>query len=304
MLRWPLAAALVCGAATAHAQVVFHSGVDLVHFGVTVTTRGGELVRGLTPDDFEVREDGVEQRLDYFAGAGEPAAPLPLHLGILLDGSGSMAEDAKFVHTAAIRFLKVMDRAVEYTVVDFDTEIRVARFPPADFPRLVERVRSRSLDGWTAFYDALGVYLDGAASDMGRKILVVYTDGADTRSALGFGELLELVRASDVTIYAIGRLARAGSAAMTLQMRLTQIATASGGLAFFPTSVRELDAIYEKISDEITAQYTLGYASTNASEDGTWRKVEIRLRRPDARDYRLRTRQGYYAPFRQAAQQP
>lgn len=302
MLRWPLAVLLVCGATAADAQVVFRSGVDLVHFGVTVTTRGGELVRGLTIDDFEVREGGVEQRIDYFAGAGEPVAPPPLHLGILLDGSGSMAADARFVHTAAIRFLKVMDEAVDYTVVDFDTEIRVARFPPADFPRLVERVRSRSLDGWTAFYDALGVYLDGAAFDAGRKILVIYTDGADTRSVLGFGDLLDLVRASDVTIYAIGRLARAGSEAMTLQMRLTQIAVASGGLAFFPGSVKELDEIYQKIGDEITAQYTLGYASTNSAEDGTWRKVEVRLRRPDARDYRVRTREGYFAPFRQAAQ--
>jgi Ca-activated chloride channel family protein len=301
MRCWPLAALVLCGAATAEAQVVFHSGVDLVHFGVTVTTRSGELVRGLTADDFEVREAGVEQRIDYFAGAGEPVAPLPLHLDILLDGSGSMHEEAGFVHTAAIKFLKMMDRAVDYTVVDFDTEVRVARFPPADFPRLVERVRSRSLEGWTAFYDALGVYLDGATSNTGRNILVVYTDGADTRSALGFGDLLDLVKASDVTIYAIGRVGHAGSAAMSLQMRLTQIATASGGLAFFPTSVKELDEIYQKIGDEIAAQYTLGYAPTNTTEDGAWRKVEVRLRRPDARDYRLRTRQGYFAPYRQAS---
>ena len=90
------------------------------------------------------------------------------------------------------------------TLVDFDTEVRVGRYGQDDFPRLVERIRNRLPTGQTALYDALGVYLDGAFAQDGRKVLVIYTDGEDTRSRMRFGETADLVRASDVTVYAIG----------------------------------------------------------------------------------------------------
>jgi hypothetical protein len=85
------------------------------------------------------------------------------------------------------------------TLVDFDSEVRVATYGQNDFPRLVERIRGREPEGWTAMYDALGVYLHGAAGNEGRTILALYTDGGDTRSAIALGDLMTLVRASDVT---------------------------------------------------------------------------------------------------------
>ncbi len=92
------------------------------------------------------------------------------------------------------------------TLVDFDTEVRVAKYGQLDFPRLVERIRARKPSGFTAMYDALGVYLDSAAEAQGRKILVLFTDGGDTRSTIRFGDVLTLVRASDVTVYSVGFL--------------------------------------------------------------------------------------------------
>src|SRR5258705_353534 len=126
------------------------------------------------------------------------AAP-PLHIGFLLDTSGSMGEDIKDVRTAAVKFLNAMDQAVDITLVDFDTEVRMGRYSASEYARLIERIRARKADGYTALYDALGVYLSGTADQTGQKILVMYTDGGDTRSTLTINEIVDLLRASDVT---------------------------------------------------------------------------------------------------------
>jgi VWFA-related protein len=107
---------------------------------------------------------------------------------------------------------------------------------------------------------------------------------------------MDLLKASDVTVYAIGELEhQSASAAMHQRMVLQQIAEVTGGQAFFPASVRELDGVYEKIVAQIHAQYTIGYLSTNEKTDGTWRKVDMK---PLRKDLRVRARKGYFAPYR------
>ena len=273
----------------------FRAGVDLVTFGVTVVDARGALVTDLTQDDFEIREEGVSQDIQYFA-RGDAADELRrMRLGLLFDLSGSMERDLDLSRTAAIRFLNALPDAQDITLVDFDTEVRVSRYTQADFPRLVERIRRGTLGTWTAFYDALGVYLDGVDLLDGRKVLVMYSDGVDTHSALRFNEMMTLVKAAGVTVYAIGFVQhQSGTARMEGRMRLTQIAGATGGQAFFPSALKDLDETYGKVLAEIKGQYHLGYISTNRAMDGTWRQVEIRLSRPELR---LRTREGYFAPY-------
>jgi Ca-activated chloride channel family protein len=278
-----------------HAQV-FRSGVDLASFGVTVVDKKGGLVTDLTRDDFEVREDGQPQTLTLFARGDALESAPPLHLGLLFDTSGSMEESIGFSRSAAIKFLNTVQEAQDITLVDFDTEVRVVRYGQHDFPRLVERIRKRKPDGNTALYDALGVYLDGASSEEGRRTLVLYTDGEDTRSSMSFDETQTLLRASDITLYAIGFLSHMSqSRQMDQRMKLRTLAELTGGLAFFPTVIKDLDGTYEKIAAEIRGQFTLGYLSSNTKLDGTWRKVEIKVSRPGVK---VRTRQGYYAPYR------
>jgi VWFA-related protein len=286
------AAASVCVAAE---QMVFRGGVDLVTLGVTVTDRRGHLVTDLTRDDFEIVEDGRAQPIEYFAPGGGADELERLQPGLMLDTSSSMERDLRLARTAAIKFLNLLPRAPDITLVDFDTEVRVMRYPQRDFARLVERIRMRKPEGWTALYDALGVYLDGASTRQGRPVLVMYTDGADSRSNLSWSEVLDLLKASHATVYAVGLLANAGSARMDSQMRLEQIATTTGGQAFFPSRIEDLDATYEKVLAEIQAQYQLGYVSTNTTADGRWRKVDVKLKRGDLR---LRARKGYFAPYR------
>ena len=277
----------------------FRAGTDLVSLGVTVSDRRSNFLTDLTRDDLEILEDGKTQAIEYFArGDAVDAAP-ELHVGLLFDTSGSMGADIALSRSAAVRFLNTLPEAKDITLVDFDTEVRVAKYGQQDFPRLVERIRSRKPSGFTAMYDALGVYLDGASSMQGRKILVIFTDGGDTNSAIRFGDVVTLVRASDVTVYSVGFLAnQPGSVRTEQRMRLTQIAGESGGEAFFPSEMKQIEQAYDRILAQIRAQYTIGYISTNTATDGSWRKVEIKLRRPNARDLRVQTRRGYFAPYR------
>jgi len=275
---------------------VFKSVVDLASFGVTVVDKKGVLATDLGRDDFEVREDGKPQEVAFFARGDQVESAPELHLGLLFDTSSSMEESISFSRSAAIKFLNALLEAKDVTLVDFDTEIRVVRYGPQDFARLVERIRRRKPDGNTALYDALGVYLDGAAAEDGRRILVLYTDGGDTSSSMSFSEAQTLLRASDITLYAVGFLSHLSqSAQMDQRLKIRQLAEATGGSAFFPSVIKELDATYDKVLAEIRAQYTIGYLSANAKTDGTWRKVEIRVKRPGLK---VRTRQGYFAPYR------
>lgn len=284
---------------SAHAQQpVFRAGTELVNFGVTISDRRGTFVGDLAIEDFEILEDGKPQSLTFFARGDASTTAPEMHVGLLFDTSGSMGDDITLARSAAIKFLNRLGDAEDMTLVDFDTEVRVAKYGQLEFPRLVERIRSRKPDGFTAMYDALGVYLDGAAEDAGRKVLVLFTDGGDTRSVTSFSDVMTLVRASDVTVYTVGFLEHQSSFSRADQrLRLTQLATESGGEAFFPSSMKQIDEAYDKVLAQIRAQYSLGYVSSNTARDGRWRKVEIRVRRPDLKNLRVQTRKGYFAPY-------
>jgi len=279
--------------------LVFRGRVDLVNMGVMVTDRKGGIVGDLTAGDFRVVEDGREQTIRYFSAGDISAEPAPaLHLGVLLDVSRSMADDIGFVRTAAIKFLNTLTNAVDVTLVDFDLQVRVTQFTQGDFARLVERIRTQKLGDYTAMYDAIGVYLDGAADQDGRKVMVLYTDGGDTRSTLSYSELLKLLRASDVTVYAVGALGGPASVGRgDERLVLQRIAEETGGQAYFPMSVKELDKLYSQIAAEIRAQYTLGYVSSNTTSDGRWRKVDVTITRPGLKNVKIRSRRGYFAMY-------
>jgi Ca-activated chloride channel family protein len=278
-------------------QPVFRAGTDIVGFGVTVTDRRGNFVTDLRPEDLEVLEEGTAQTIQLFARGDDVETAPELHIGLVFDTSGSMGDDIALARSAAIKFLNTLTDAKDMTLVDFDTEVRVSTFEQASFPRLVERIRSRKPDGMTALYDALGVYLTGAGDTDGRKILVMFTDGGDTRSTTTFSKLLTMLRASDATVYAVGLLEHQPASVRGEQrQRLTQIAVETGGEAFFPSAMKDVEDAYAKILKQIHAQYTLGYVSTNPAKDGRWRKVEIKVKRPDIEGPRVQARKGYYAP--------
>jgi Ca-activated chloride channel homolog len=295
-----LCAAIAWVASAGAQKPTFRARTDLVSVGVTVADRRENFLTDLTLDDIDIYEDGAKQTIEYFARGDAADAALELHVGLLFDTSGSMGADINLSRSAAVRFLNTLPDAKDITLVDFDTEVRVAKYGQQDFPHLVERIRERKPSGFTAMYDALGVYLDGASDLQGRKILVIFTDGGDTTSAIRFNDVITLVRASDVTVYSVGFLQnQPGGVRADQRQRLSQIAGESGGDAFFPVDMKQIDQAYEKILSQIRAQYSLGYVSTNTRTDGSWRKVEIRVKRPNAKDLKVQSRKGYFAPFRQ-----
>ncbi len=299
---WSVAVVVILISSMASAlQPTFTSRIDLVHVSVIVLDRDGTPVTGLDSSDFELLEDGELQEVSYYArGLSTDNDVMPVHLGLLLDASGSMAQDDRFQKTAAIKFLRALDFAADTTIVDFDTEVRVGRYGRDGFPRLVERIRGSRPSGETALYDALGVYLDGAFEQDGRKILVLYTDGEDTRSQMTFEDARDLLRASDVTVYAIGlqRYLRASSR-QRQRLFLEELTDSTGGRAYFPQDTDELDGIYEQIEAELNARYSIGFISTNEAMDGGWRELEVRLRSPSESLQRadIRSRDGYYAVY-------
>ena len=162
-----------------------------------------QLHRATSHDDFEIVEDGSKQTVRYFARGDEATAAPPLHVGRCSIRAAAWAKTS-VSRSAAAQFLNTLSDAVDMTLVDFDTEVRVAvqseRLCPhgrADPQRGTERV-----DGATM----RSVYLDGAADNEGRTILVIYTDGGDTRSSIAFSDVHDARTRSDVTIHAVGFL--------------------------------------------------------------------------------------------------
>jgi len=291
-MRLAAAAVLVASLAVTAGAQQFRSGVDLVSFVVVASDRKG-LVTSLTRDDFTLLEDGKPQTIQFFA-QGDVSASMPLRLGLLFDVSGSMGLDIELSRTAAIKFMNAVEHAKDVTLVDFDTEVRVARYSQDDYARLIERIRSKKPNGWTALYDAVGVYLNGMAMENGQKVLVIYSDGGDTRSRMTMQQVTDLLKLVDVTVYAIGFVEHQGSGRMEQRMRLEQLAKATGGKAYFPGSREELNGMYDKILAELNGRYTLGYVSAATRKPG-YRKVDIKVTNPAYKNIKIRTRDGYYS---------
>jgi Ca-activated chloride channel family protein len=283
--------------AVAQAVAVIRARTDLVHFGVSVTDRRGGAVTGLAATDFEIVEDGVPQVISTFAsGTGDTASDL--HLGVMFDSSESMRASIDAARTAAIRVLNRLEEAELVTLVEFDDSVRLSQFSPHDFPRLVERIRGGKPAGSTALYDAFATYLEQADGTTGRHVLVAFTDGGNSSGRTSYSHLTALARASQATIYVVGLLEHVPIGGRAeFELRLRRIAEETGGRAVFPLSMKQIDAAYDRIVDEVRSQYSLGYASSNPNQDGQWREVRLRLVRPEHKDLRVRTRAGYYAPL-------
>jgi Ca-activated chloride channel family protein len=296
---WPAAAG---AQSPASPPPVFPVGLDVVNLTVTVLDNEGRLVDDLGAENFEIYEDGRRQELTVFARAGGPGAeaaaptgdPLALDLGLLMDTSESMLPELKLSQQAAVRFLDAIPRARDLLTIFFDHDIQVSRYDSEHQQGLVERIQSAEGGGGTALYDALAVYLSRIEDDPGRKVAVLFTDGEDSTSTVGLGQLVHLVRSSPVTVYAVAfmdHFPKGSPRATRSRSTLHQLAEITGGAVFSPHSGRDLPAIYQKILDQLSAQYVLGFVSDNLSADGKFRRLKVRV---DKKGVRVRHREGYY----------
>jgi VWFA-related protein len=273
----------------------FTSDVRLVNLTVAVTDQDGRPVNGLTASDFEVIEDRVPQKL-AFAGAGE----VPFNLALLLDLSGSTKRNRPAMKEAASRFIDITrphDRVAAYALAN--DLFYVVSHLTADRAQLRASIEAiPEVGGGTPLYDALVLsYAEEFRKRPGeRNALIVITDGLDNRSEVGFGKLRRAAQEIDALIYPVFLdpfdKVPAPPGASSARRRLEQLADATGGRLFPARSATDLEPVYPLVADELRSVYTLAYYPSNQNFNGTWRAVQVRVKRPDIR---LRTRAGYFA---------
>ncbi len=285
-------------------QYKINVNVSLVVLHATVVDRKGNMVNGLTEKDFRVLEDGQPQHLAVFSHAD-----IPVTMGIDIDDSGSMRDKRPSVNAAALTFVRTSNPDDQVFVVNFNDVYYLDT--PGNFASNMQQLKAAlsKIDsrGGTALYDAVYASLDHLKlGNRDKKVLLVITDGEDNASRYSFPELLRYAQKSNAVIYCIGLLGedhpgglfhlRGGEARRAAKV-LKELAQATGGKAFFPKTLAEVEPTCVRIANDIRNQYTLGYYPTNAKKDGTFRRVEVTLVGQAAHHhYQVRTRPGYYAP--------
>ena len=272
----------------------FRATVQAINLSVVVTDKKGRFIPDLTAEDFEVFENRAPQKIDFFTSEVTPVTLL-----LLLDASTSVRPSVDGIKEAASNFVSKLwegDRAI---IADFNERIRFSSHFSDDIDRLVSTIQSLYPSGWTALYDSILYSLDKVSEAEGRKALLVFTDGDDSRS-VGQGseasskDAIEGARFSEVTIYSVGFQGRRTAGARGVNKGfLKKLAEETGGAAFFPKGIGELNEDFEQIQDELHSQYRLAYVPSNPEQNGEWRSIEVRIKGRD--NLVVRTRQGYYA---------
>jgi VWFA-related protein len=282
----------------------FEVDVELVQLPVSVFDKDGLVIAGLKQENFRVFEDKVQQEISLFRHED-----IPLSIGLVIDSSGSMRTKRERVHSAALSFVRESNPEDETFVVAFDSAAYLQQDFTGSIGDLVDALDTLDPRDQTAMYDAIYLSVDKVGQGrMDKKVLLVISDGEDTSSQWGYNKVLDRVRAAkDVTIYAIGLLEENDSRCGGLFGRcpqkkakegLTEIAELSGGQAYFPKSVDEVETICRKIARDLRNQYTLGYSPTNKDKDGTVRNIKVEVVNPpkSAGRVSLDFKQQYVAP--------
>jgi Ca-activated chloride channel family protein len=277
---------------------VFRAGVEMVSLNVTVTDSTGRYVTDLEQGDFNVFEDGARQELTFFNKTN-----LPIALSLLIDSSASMEQRMEHAQEAAIGFAKKIRAQDLAQVVDFDSRVEIKLGFTNRLDELESAIRNTSAGGSTALHNAVYISLKELAKikaknpdEVRRQAIVVLSDGEDTSSLVSFEEVLELAKRSETAIYTIGLQPRETSALRGFreaEFVLRQLAQETGGRSFFAQKVEDLKDVYGQIADELSSQYSMGYASKNPRRDGAFRRLVVQTTRPNTT---ARTKRGYYGP--------
>lgn len=265
----------------------------------TVTNERGEFVPGLTGQNFRVFEDKVEQKISVFT-----RDDIPVTMGLVIDNSGSMREKRAQVNAAALTFVETSNPQDEAFVVNFNDEYYLDTNEDftSDRQELNDALSRIDARGSTALYDAIIGSLDHLKKGhKDKRVLLVITDGDDDASRSSFAETVKEAEQSNAAIYAIGVFSdddRKNNKRMVRRSKkdLTTLAEATGGVAYFPDTLDQVQPVCVQVARDIRNQYTIGYYPTNTAKDGTFRTVKVELIPPKGLGkLTVRTRSGYYA---------
>lgn len=288
-------------------DLVFHSSVDLVALNVSVTDPRRQFVANLARENFEVFENGQKRDVLFFA-----AGRVPVDVAIAIDTSSSMGSRLEGAQQAAIGLVEALHPGDRISVIAFGERASVVQPLGADMRGAIRAIRRTRARGSTALYDALYVAMRHLAAARSRATvarrpaIVLLSDGEDTASFVGYEDVLELAKESDIAVYTIAFLqhfdARSSKPAAKTgaqpRYAMRALGHETGGRAFVPIAVEELAPIYGSVADELAHQYTLAYSPVDAGGDGAFRRVLVRVvDRPGAV---VRTRTGYKASVSRA----
>ncbi|MDM7994537.1 MAG: VWA domain-containing protein [Acidobacteriota bacterium] len=290
--------------------------VDMVSLPVVVTDAQGNHIRNLKKEDFEVFEDGLPQQIELFAAVEEP-----ISVALTLDRSGSTEFQLGRIRQEAMRFIRLLREEDSIAILTFADEVTLIEPFNIYHKKNPDALRKLNPGGLSAVYEAVWLSIEQVLNlEYGRKALVFFSDGVDTRSeTVTAAETLELARKTDATIYCIyfntnkdrnkriptivdpllaqwppikipkGRGNHPEYAAGRDYMQ--KLAEYSGGMLVDASRIENLGAAFGRIAQELRSQYSIGYYPKDLAHDGRFRKVEVRVKRPGLK---ARTKQGYY----------
>jgi VWFA-related protein len=291
------------------------SVVNLVDVLFTVLNRRNKLVPELDKADFKIWDDKAPQEIRYFSKQTD----LPLRIGMLLDTSNSIRDRIKFEQDASINFLfSVLRRNKdEAFVMTFDDEPQIVQAFTGDAGALRDQITRTKAGGGTAIYDAIYEACvkelshpprpPGDQPDVVRRVMILISDGDDNLSTRTRADAIEMAQRTSVVIYSISTSTQWVSLSQTDPNKtadrkyhltdgdkiLQELAEETGGRAFFPYHVDDLDQSFQDIGDELRNQYSIAYLPTNYVLDGRYHKIRIEV--PDHKGYQVRARRGYFA---------
>jgi len=266
-----------------------------VRLNATAIDGSGRSVQTLEKDAFHVYEDGVPQTISSFRHED-----LPVSLGILIDSSGSMYDKRAAVDQASLDLVKLSNKEDEAFVVDFSWEAFIDQDFTNDINKLQQGLGYIKSSGGTAMYDALVASADYLSKNAKRpkQVLLLITDGEDNASSASLEQAIRRIQDLDgPTIYCVGLLFGQDTdkrEARHARRVLETLSEQTGGVAYFPRSIKEVDSIAAEVAQDIRTQYTISYHSTKSPALGGYRQVHVEAKEKGFGRLQVRTRTGYY----------
>ncbi len=266
-----------------------------VRLNASVLDGSGRMVDTLGPEAFSIYEDGVRQSITGFRHED-----LPVSLGLLIDSSGSMYDKRAAVDAASLNLVKLSNPQDEAFLVDFSSEAYIDQDFTNSIAKLQQGLSYIKSSGGTALYDAVIASADYLSKNAKRpkQVLLIVTDGDDNASSATLENAIRRVQELDgPAIYCIGLLFgddTSRSEARHSREVLSELAAQTGGVAYFPKSLKEVDGIAQEVAADIRTQYTISYRSTKPASLGGYRQIHVEAKEKGYRNLQVRTRTGYF----------
>ena len=274
-------------------QVIVNT--DLITLNVTLTDMYGRFVTGLNKESFTVLDDKEPQEIMFFTDEDAPVS-----LGVIFDVSGSMGRDKiNKARDALKHFIETSHDGDEYFLIGFNQRAQLLMDKTRNSDALLDKLTFVQTKGQTALYDACYLGVEKVTRGVHpKRALLVISDGQDNNSRYTFNELRRVLKETDVLIYAIGITDRGNPNGLDVagQAILDELASVSGGRAFFPDTSAEMNEIFERIAIELRHQYSIGYKPNNFVNNGKWHKLKVKVQPPRGLPRLfVRSKEGYFA---------